>query len=107
MKLPSVPANLHQERAGVLAVASEVNRMGLIWRETEMVDVGIDGHIEFVDDLGRATGQLVARPRSGAARRISTTTAMTGGSIRQRSIASTGRGTLCRCSSCCTRRPRA
>lgn len=60
MQLPSVPANLYQERAGVLAVASEVNRLALIWRETAMVDVGIDGHIEFVDDAGHPTGQLIA-----------------------------------------------
>lgn len=57
---PQIPANLQQERAGVLAVALELNRLGLIWRETPMVDVGIDGQIEFVDDAGQATGRLVA-----------------------------------------------
>jgi hypothetical protein len=58
--MPSLPANLQQERAGILAVAGEVNRLGLIWRETPLVDVGIDGQIEFVDDMGRVTGQLLA-----------------------------------------------
>jgi len=57
---PRLPANLQQERAGVLAVATELNRLGLIWRETPMADVGIDGQIEFVDDAGRLTGRLVA-----------------------------------------------
>lgn len=57
---PRLPANLHQERAGILAVAAELNRLGLIWRETPMADVGIDGQIEFVDDAGWANGRLVA-----------------------------------------------
>lgn len=57
---PRLPANLYQERAGILAVAAELNRLGLIWRETPMADVGIDGQIEFVDDAGWANGRLVA-----------------------------------------------
>ncbi len=57
---PPLPANLQQERAGVLAVATELIRLGLIWRETLMADVGIDGQIEFADDEGRLTGLLVA-----------------------------------------------
>jgi hypothetical protein len=57
---PRLPANLQQERAGVLAVATELIRLGLIWRETPIVDVGIDGQIEFADDEGRLTGRLVA-----------------------------------------------
>lgn len=57
---PRLPANLQQERAGVLAVATELNRLGLVWRETPMADVGIDGQIEFTDDEGRLTGRLVA-----------------------------------------------
>jgi hypothetical protein len=67
MPLPQAPANLQTERAGILAVASELNRLGLIWRETPMADVGIDGQIELVDDLGSATGQLLAaQVKSGA-----------------------------------------
>ena len=31
----------------------------LIWRETLAAEVGIDGHLEFVDAEGHATGQLV------------------------------------------------
>ena len=57
---PRLPANFQQERAGVLAVATELSRLGLIWRETLMADVGIDGQIEFTDDEGRLTGRLVA-----------------------------------------------
>lgn len=60
MALPRTPSNLQQERAGSLAVAIQLNRFGLIWRETPMADVGIDGQIEFVDDDGRVTGRLVA-----------------------------------------------
>lgn len=60
MNLPQVPPNLRQERAGVLAVATELNRLGLIWRETPMVDIGIDGQIELVDESGRAIGRLLA-----------------------------------------------
>lgn len=60
MATPSVPSTLWTERAGVLAVASAVNRLGLIWREQPAVDVGIDGQIELVDAEGRATGRIVA-----------------------------------------------
>lgn len=55
-----LPANFQQERAGILAVTLELNRLGLIWRETPIADVGIDGQIEFADDAGRLTGRLVA-----------------------------------------------
>lgn len=41
-------------------MAAEINRLGLIWRETSMIDVGIDGQIEMVNAEGAATGQLVA-----------------------------------------------
>jgi len=58
--LPKAPGHIQREREGILAVASEINRLGLIWRETEEADVGIDGQIELVDSKGRATGQLVA-----------------------------------------------
>lgn len=67
MALPSAPQNLQQERAGILAVAWEINRLGLIWRETPMADVGIDAQIEMVNAEGAATGQLVAAQiKSGA-----------------------------------------
>lgn len=58
--MPRAPQNLLQERAGILAVATEINRLGLIWRETVMVDVGIDGQIEFVNEAGEALGHLAA-----------------------------------------------
>jgi Domain of unknown function (DUF4365) len=57
---PKAPPNLAQERLGITAVALAAARLGLIWRETLSVDVGIDGHLEFVDADGHATGQLVA-----------------------------------------------
>ena len=60
MELPHVPPTLNIERAGVLSVALELNRLGLIWRETPMADIGIDGQIEFVGSGGAAVGQLVA-----------------------------------------------
>ena len=67
MATPFVPRTLWTERAGILAVASEINRLGLIWREQPSVDVGIDGQIELVDAEGRATGRIVAvQVKSGA-----------------------------------------
>jgi hypothetical protein len=60
MELPRAPQYLKQERAGVIAVATEINRLGLIWRELMMVDVGIDGQVEFVNQAGQATGQTIA-----------------------------------------------
>ncbi|MBB4634173.1 DUF4365 domain-containing protein [Longimicrobium terrae] len=61
-----LPGNLLAERAGVLAVAAELNRLGVIWRETPMADVGIDGQIEFVDDAGQTIGRLAgAQIKSG------------------------------------------
>lgn len=60
MTPPTVPRTLWTERAGILAVASEVNRLGLIWREQPSPDVGIDGQIELVDANGNATGRIVA-----------------------------------------------
>lgn len=67
MALPSAPQNFQQERAGILAVAAEINRRGLIWRETPMADVGIDGQIEMVTADGAASGHLVAaQVKSGA-----------------------------------------
>ena len=63
---PRAPQNLQQERAGILEVALELNRLGLIWREIPMTDVGIDGRIkEFVDSSGYATGRLVAAQVEG------------------------------------------
>jgi hypothetical protein len=67
MPLPAVPQTLWTERAGIIAVAAEVNRLGLIWREQPSPDLGIDGQIELVDATGRATGRIVAvQVKSGA-----------------------------------------
>ncbi len=67
MQSPKATPNSFQERAGVLAVAQQVNRLQLIWRETPNTDVGIDGQIEFVSDEGECTGHIVAAQiKSGA-----------------------------------------
>ncbi|MFZ5438848.1 MAG: DUF4365 domain-containing protein [Myxococcota bacterium] len=48
------------ERQGVDAVAKALSGMGLIWREQPIVDFGIDGHIELVDEETRKpNGQLI------------------------------------------------
>ena len=60
MTFPKYGPNSQQERLGVNAVAEIVARMGLIWRETPLADVGIDGQIEYVAPDGSATGRMVA-----------------------------------------------
>lgn len=60
MALPIVSPNYFQERAGVIQVASKLNQLGLIFRETPNADVGIDGQIEHVNEHGEATGKLLA-----------------------------------------------
>ncbi len=60
MTLPQARPEYFQEQRGVLAVATLLNEMGLIWRSTPNADVGIDGQIEFVDDQGECTGYIVA-----------------------------------------------
>lgn len=60
MQSPKATPESFQERAGVLAVAQQINALQLIWRETPNTDVGIDGQIEFVDDEGNCTGHMVA-----------------------------------------------
>ncbi len=60
MSLPKVPATQYQERLGINIVAETLARMNLVWRETQSIDVGIDGQIEFVNKAFEATGQIVA-----------------------------------------------
>jgi hypothetical protein len=60
MSLPKVPPTQHQERIGINIVAETLARINLVWRETPSTDVGIDGQIEFINDSGEATGQIVA-----------------------------------------------
>lgn len=67
MTMPAVSRTVWKERAGIISVAAEVNRLGLIWREQPLPDVGIDGQIEFVDNEGHATGRIVAvQAKSGS-----------------------------------------
>lgn len=58
--LPKVKPTKFTELQGVAAVASVLAEIGLVWRETNAVDVGIDGQIEHVDEKSFATGRLVA-----------------------------------------------
>lgn len=60
MSNPHVSAQFLQERAGVNAVAMAAGRMNLIWRETLVGDVGIDGQLEYVTASGQASGQIAA-----------------------------------------------
>jgi hypothetical protein len=60
MNLPSAPQNYQQERLGITSVAMALTSLGVIWRETPMADVGIDGQIEHVSPDGKATGRLLA-----------------------------------------------
>jgi len=60
MNFPEYQTTNATERLGVNAVAEAIARLGLIWRETPMADVGIDGQIEYVDKEGFATGRIVA-----------------------------------------------
>lgn len=66
-QLPSVTDSDFTERDGVNAVAVAVNRARMIWRETVLRDVGIDGQIEHVNAFGQATGSMVfVQIKSGA-----------------------------------------
>jgi len=58
--LPIVTNTYFTEREGVLKVALELNRYGLIFRETPNGDVGIDGQIEYVNNENQAIGKIVA-----------------------------------------------
>jgi Domain of unknown function (DUF4365) len=60
MDLPKYQTTNTTERLGVNAVAEAIARLGLIWRETPMADVGIDGQIEYVNKEGYATGRMIA-----------------------------------------------
>lgn len=60
MLLPKYSQTNSQERFGVNAVAELLVKLGQIWRETPMADVGIDGQIEYVNPEGYATGRMIA-----------------------------------------------
>jgi hypothetical protein len=49
-----------QERLGIAAVQSYAAQQRHIWRETGTGDVGVDGHLEFVNRDGFATSRIVA-----------------------------------------------
>lgn len=59
-KLPKVDNNYFIERQGVLEVERMANDMFCIWRETSNKDVGIDGQLEYVDENGNATGNIIS-----------------------------------------------
>ena len=60
MSFPKYNQTNSQERLGVNAVAEAMAKVGQIWRETPMADVGIDGQIEYVSPEGFATGRMIA-----------------------------------------------
>jgi hypothetical protein len=60
MLLPKYNQTNSQERLGVNAVAELLVKLGQIWRETPMADVGIDGQVEYVNPEGYATGRMIA-----------------------------------------------
>ena len=49
-----------KERQGVTLFAQRINELRGIWRETPNADVGIDGQVESVDDVGETHGHIVA-----------------------------------------------
>lgn len=57
--LPQLTENDFTERKGVNKVAECVTDARCIWRELSFRDVGIDGHIEHVNEERQATGRLV------------------------------------------------
>ncbi|NDJ11637.1 MAG: DUF4365 domain-containing protein [Acidobacteriia bacterium] len=59
-RFPKVDATFTNESLGVNAVAQFAATNGLVWRENQIKDVGIDGQLEYVDESGSATGRLVA-----------------------------------------------
>jgi len=60
MQFPKAGANYAQERLGIAAIQTYAAQRRQIWRETGTGDVGVDGHLEFVDQDGFATGRIVA-----------------------------------------------
>lgn len=60
MNFPKYHQTNSQERLDVNAVAEAIAKIGQIWRETPMADVGIDGQIEYVSPEGFATGRMIA-----------------------------------------------
>lgn len=58
--LPKYNETAIQERIWVNAVSLKVTKLGLIFRELPTSDVGIDGQVEYVNDKGEATGEVVA-----------------------------------------------
>lgn len=57
---PDVGSQFQEERLAVNAVAQAAANLGLIWRENQVKDLGIDGQLEYVTRDGNATGRLVA-----------------------------------------------
>jgi hypothetical protein len=56
----NVSAKPKVERMGVAALDHEVSSWGWSYRNQEIEDYGIDGHIEPFDETDRPTGRLLA-----------------------------------------------
>jgi hypothetical protein len=57
---PIVLDTYFTEREGVLKIEIEINKLGLIFRETPNAYVGIDGQIEYVNNIDQAIGRIMA-----------------------------------------------
>jgi hypothetical protein len=52
--------NNQEERKGVHFFGYKMSEFGLIFRETANTDVGLDGTVEYVDENGNVTGEIIA-----------------------------------------------
>jgi hypothetical protein len=59
---PKAPQTLRHERVGVAALARAAADINVIWRETSTADVGVDGHLEFIDAAGQSNGAIARSP---------------------------------------------
>lgn len=48
-----------EKRKGVHYFAYKISEFGLIFRETTNNDVGLDGTVEYVDENGKVTGEMI------------------------------------------------
>jgi hypothetical protein len=60
MEPPKAVMDSVQKRRGISAIQGYAAATRQIWRETRAANIGIDGHIEFVNPEGIATGDAIA-----------------------------------------------
>jgi hypothetical protein len=67
--LPKLQKTDFVERDGIKHVSATVNQARCVWREVVHRDIGIDGHIEYLNPEGYAPGRLIAaQVKSGQSR---------------------------------------